>query len=270
MMKYLCAIAFVLCSCTMYDTFDEELLPSAMSKDDVVDDSQSSSSEITESSSGTLTQESSSSSAVETSSSSEVTLEESSSSVAMLDSFEDPRDKQIYKIVAIGTHQWFARNLNYNAGDGQSFCYDDEAANCEKYGRLYKGNSSAFINNLCPKGTHVSSRQDWEVLFKRFKGSSGDSVAVFLKDTTGWDNYEGVQYGANNESDLSMLPGGYWHEGEFEQIGKFGLWWTSTMPDPDLPYEYTTYQLSYSIDGVTTLAHEFKEFALSVRCVVDE
>lgn len=270
MMKYLYVIALVLCSCTMYDTFDEELLPSAMSKDDAVDDSQSSSSDVAKSSSGTQVQESSSSVAVESSSSSEAGPEESSSSVVLLDSFEDPRDKQVYKIVAIGTHQWFARNLNYNAGDGQSFCYDDDAANCEKYGRLYKGNSSAFINNLCPKGTHVSSRQDWEVLFKRFKGSSGDSVAVFLKDTTGWDNYEGVQYGANDESGLGMLPGGFWSEGEFKLLGQFGLWWTSTMPDLDFPYEYTTFQLGYSSDDVSMFGHEFKENALSVRCVVNE
>lgn len=252
--------ALVLSACTMYDTFDEDLLPGAVAKDDAGDDSRSSSSEIAETSS--------SSEIAEISSSSETGA--SSSSVVMLENFEDPRDKQVYKIVSIGTHQWFARNLNYNAGDGQSFCYDDDAANCEKYGRLYKGNSSAFINNLCPKGTHVSSRQDWETLFKRFKGSSIDSVAVFLKALNGWDDSEDGAYGANDESGLSMLPGGYENDGEFVLAGKFGLWWTSSMPDPDYPYTYTTFQLSYASNDVSQLAHEFKENALSVRCVVNE
>lgn len=243
--------ALVLSACTMYDTFDEDLLPGAVAKDDAGDDSRSSSSEI-----------------AEISSSSETGA--SSSSVVMLENFEDPRDKQVYKIVAVGTHQWFARNLNYDAGDGQSFCYDEENANCEKYGRLYKGNSSAFVNYLCPKGTHVSTQQDWETLFKRFKGTSIDSVAVFLKALNGWDDSEDGAYGANDESGLSMLPGGYENDGEFVLAGKFGLWWTSSMPDPDYPYTYTTFQLSYASNDVSQLAHEFKEFALSVRCVVDE
>lgn len=216
------SMALVLSSCTMYDTFDEDLLHGVVPNGGISGD------------------------------------------------FKDSRDGQVYKIVSIGTHQWFARNLNYNAGDGQSFCYGDDPANCEKYGRLYKGNSSAFVNYLCPKGTHVSTQQDWETLFKRFKGTSIDSVAVFLKALNGWDDSEDGAYGANDESGLSMLPGGYENDGEFVLAGKFGLWWTSSMPDPDYPYTYTTFQLSYASNDVSQLAHEFKKYALSVRCVVDE
>lgn len=216
------SMALVLSSCTMYDTFDEDLLHGVVPNGEISGD------------------------------------------------FKDSRDGQVYKIVSIGTHQWFARNLNYDAGDGQSFCYDEEDANCEKYGRLYKGNSSAFVNYLCPKGTHVSTQQDWETLFKRFKGASIDSVAMFLKALNGWDDSEDGAYGANDESGLSMLPGGYENDGEFVLAGKFGLWWTSSMPDPDYPYTYTTFQLSYASNDVSQLAHEFKEYALSVRCVVDE
>lgn len=240
------SVAIVLSACTMYDTFDAELLPSATAKVDAGDGSQSSSSNADDGS-------------------------QSSSSTTMLESFEDPRDKQVYKIAAIGTHQWFARNLNYDAGDGLSYCYDKNSANCEKYGRLYKGNSSSFVEYLCPKGTHVSTQEDWETLLKMFKGASTDSVAVFLKATNGWDDYEGDQYNANDESGLSMLPGGSWNNGDgFKSSGKFGDWWTSTMPNPDYPYEYAMYQLSYASDGVQKFNLNFEQNALSVRCVVDE
>jgi hypothetical protein len=51
---------------------------------------------------------------------------------------------------------WMTENLNYQTAD--SWCYDDSAANCETYGRLYTWEAA---KKACPAGYHLPSNQDW-------------------------------------------------------------------------------------------------------------
>ena len=50
-------------------------------------------------------------------------------------SLTDDRDGQTYKTVKIGEQIWMAENLNYE--ELNSYCYNDSAEYCAKYGRLY-------------------------------------------------------------------------------------------------------------------------------------
>jgi hypothetical protein len=83
-----------------------------------------------------------------------------------IDSFKDGRDQQVYKAACIGDQIWMAQDLNYNVAG--SYCYDNNADNCETYGRLYKweaamagaGSSAANpsgVQGVCPSGWHLPS-----------------------------------------------------------------------------------------------------------------
>jgi uncharacterized protein (TIGR02145 family) len=111
-----------------------------------------------------------------------------------------------------------AENLRYNI-EG-SCCYDNDEANCQKYGRLYKWKAA---KKACPAGWHLPSREEWQTLVDCI---GGDSVAGgYLKSKSGWyDNGNGT-----DEFDFSALPGGYHNsKGSFHCVGDAGCWWTST------------------------------------------
>jgi len=165
--------------------------------------------------------------------------------------FTDSRDGKKYGTTKIGTQTWMAENLNYDA-DG-SKCYDNDPANCTKYGRLYAWKTAL---NVCPKGWHLPSDAEWGTLVD----FAGEKIAgKKLKAGSGWNkNGNGVDiYG------FSALPSGFGDSsGNFGSVGIYGYWWSST--------EYATwiryiFYYSASVDRFNSA----KTYLYSVRCVQD-
>ena len=128
----------------------------------------------------------------------------------------DNRDGKTYKTVTFDIplvggvsvkRTWLAQNLNYEM-EG-TYCYSNEPAYCEVYGRLYTFEAA---QNACPEGWRLPTVKDWTLLTSKFGGM--DVASPFL-----------VKGG---ESGMNLLMGGFGDPGEiFRQVGISGNYWDS-------------------------------------------
>lgn len=219
----------------------------------------------------------------------------------------DSRDGQTYRTVKIGGQVWMAENLNYaytgvpfgydgNTSDSTSWCFDNDPANCAKYGRLYtwaaamdsvgewstsgKGcgygkecSATSPVRGVCPKGWHLPSQAEWNALFTAVGGFS--TAGTKLKSVTGWNAF--IDITNEDAFGFSALPAGYRHhdDGRYYNEGYNAYFWSSAEHDSD-----GTHLIYYDIDGAylmslyysnddAYLENVFKDTGVSVRCLKD-
>jgi len=174
-------------------------------------------------------------------------------------SFEDPRDKKVYKTVTIGKQVWMAENLAFNAKGSK--CYDNDPANCQKYGRLYDWETA---KKVCPTGWHLPDDDEWLELVKSV---GGEAIAgKKLKAKEGWNGTSG---NGTDDYNFAALPGGLcdYSDGYFGGVGNRGLWW-STDPCGGSIYNVYYIGMDNCNDNVSKECSD-KKILLSVRCVQD-
>ncbi|GAB4241315.1 MAG: hypothetical protein Tsb0034_18230 [Ekhidna sp.] len=166
----------------------------------------------------------------------------------------DSRDGQKYKTVTVEImleggvsvkRTWMAQNLNYEVPD--SFCYKNESAYCEAYGRLYTFKAAQAA---CPDGWHVPTIGEWTLLFNTYGGIHNAGIAL--------------QKGGESGIDLTL--GGFGDPGRvFKNIGISGNYWDAEKK-------------SDNTSGLISVQKESKEIYHSVigdwhrnscRCVKD-
>ncbi len=266
---------------------------SVESSSSVVSSSSSSSVLIEDLSSSSVASSSSAKSSSSVASSSSV--KSSSSVVVVKGSMTDSRDGQVYKTVTIGTQTWMAENLNYRyvgvkhnyngyTSDSTSWCYENEASNCDKYGRLYTwsavmDSAAQFSVNagtqcgygktctpnsphrgICPEGWHVPTNEEYSTLYTYIGGSS--TAGSLLKSTSGW-------YSGGNGSDkygVSVFPAGYrnYNGGFYYESDDADLWSASEYSSKGAWYQY----FRYNYDDARQRNHD-KYNGQSLRCLKD-
>jgi uncharacterized protein (TIGR02145 family) len=172
--------------------------------------------------------------------------------------FTDSRDEKVYTKVKIGGKTWMAENLNYAASGSK--CYDNNARNCYKYGRLYDWDAAM---KACPAGWHLATDAEWTALVDYAGGRS--TAGTKLKSSTGWNSKSGVPAGTDNYG-FSALPGGNGRsDGSFINAGYYGFWWSATENGANSArYRYINYD-----DEYVYWNHDSKAYLFSVRCVQD-
>ena len=169
----------------------------------------------------------------------------------------DPRDHREYRWVKIGSQTWMAQNLNYDAPN--SWCYDDSASNCARYGRLYSWgdmeseNSGKGLREVCPGGWHVPSDSEWDMLIVTVGGSA--TAGINLKAKSGSDLY-----------DFSVLPAGIRSShGKYARLGNSSVFWSSSEEGAS-----TAGTRFFDSDSRLFRNNDKKTFGFSVRCVMNK
>ncbi len=202
--------------------------------------------------------------------------------------------------VTVGTQEWLGKNLNVDhfangdpipeakteeewkrAGENKqpAWCYyNNDPANGPKYGRFYNWYAVNDPRGLAPKGWHVPSDSEWDIIIKHLAGNSAevnkpvtagnftiyttDAVGTLLKSTSGWnENGNG-----NNNSGIAGLPGGYRNTfGTFNDLGKSGYWWSSS--EGNAHNAWSRY-LDYG-NGIVYRDFNYEGSGFSVRCLRD-
>ena len=158
------------------------------------------------------------------------------------------------------------------------------------YGVLYNWNAAMLA---CPEGWHLPNDDEWTILETylanngyNYDGTIGakydkdegcfnewKKIAKSMASASGWGfsdvpgsvgNTDYPEY--RNKSGFSGLPGGGRHSnGEFDNIGSYGYWWSSSEN-----YSYIARFLNlYFNDSSVFRNSDYKGFGYSVRCVRD-
>jgi len=185
--------------------------------------------------------------------------------------FTDSRDNQNYRTVTIGNTTWMAQNLNFKMDD--SWCYDEDEANCAQYGRLYIWDAAM---NACPSGWRLPARSDWDNMLQVIGGvrdSDGDydEIGKKLKSKTGWDicfdkdlnHFKCDNNGTDSFGFSALSGGGRVANGVFKDVGTLSYWWSATEFEAGgvwSRYMFSGFDYVYEGGANKGLGH-------SVRCV---
>lgn len=167
----------------------------------------------------------------------------------------------IYPTIIIGNQCWMTENLNVgtmipgntdpaNNGIFEKLCYNDDPANCDIYGGLYRWNelmqyqTTPGAQGICPSGWHIPSDTDWSLLTNNYPQNSNEYLI------------------AGGSSGFDALLGGYGNNtGGFYYLNSYGVYFTSTT------ISVYAYRRTFSATGSVERAFSSKSDAYSVRCM---
>ncbi|MCK5760372.1 MAG: fibrobacter succinogenes major paralogous domain-containing protein [Candidatus Delongbacteria bacterium] len=191
-------------------------------------------------------------------------------------------DGNVYNTVKIGTQTWLQSDLKvtkFNDGTPIALIQDNKlwgkttaAAYCwydnknpepnSPYGAIYNG-YAASMKTLCPKGWHVPTKEEFDVLPKSC-GSMALDAARGLREV-GTIHWKETTTSVTNKTGFTALPTGHRRSyGDFNFRGGSGNWWSSTIKDDS--------KLLFSLNILTyyNLNYLSKNWGGCVRCIKDE
>jgi uncharacterized protein (TIGR02145 family) len=190
-------------------------------------------------------------------------------------------DGNVYKTIMIGKQLWTAEDLRttrFTDGtvipqieDAEKWAKNGEQPAMSwyenkkegKYGALYNG-YAVERGYLCPKGWHVPTMADWDILINE---SGGMGIAGSKLKESGTSHWNAPNFGSLNEKGFSAFGTGYrTSAGEFSFRNGTGIWWSSS----EATYSnYSTIAMYYNYQSVIKGSFP-KSQGNCVRCIKDE
>ena len=171
------------------------------------------------------------------------------------DSVVTDRNGNIYPIKKLlDSTLWMTANLKLNIPD--SYCYENNPANCEQFGRLYTWTSAQLACAMLGEEWRLPSNDEWKQLAMRRGGFTEESPENRKKA------YSALVGGITEFN--AELGGGRRETGEYARINAHGFYWTST------PTDSINAWFSNFGKGSMSLYHQSdgdKLSAFAVRCV---
>lgn len=191
-------------------------------------------------------------------------------------------DGNVYRTIGIGSQIWMSENLKTSRlNDGTiisqikddsiwqypgrmpAICwYNNDSINYSKtYGFLYNS-FTVDTKLLCPKGWHVPTDPDWNILIDYLGGIEKAGGKLKDDDSNLWSD---PNHSYVNDIGFFALPGGRRRhiEGKFSDINDIGCWWTSTSKNEFYAYA----RLIYHDNTLISKIESNKRDGLSVRCI---
>lgn len=186
-------------------------------------------------------------------------------------------DGKTYNIITIGEQVWLRENLNVgrmiissSIEDDQKdnfiiekYCFDNDPANCEKYGGLYQWDEVMMYQKaegskgICPEGFHIPTITELEVL-----SNYVNNEAKYLVDT----NENPLSYNPVNSYNFNGLFGGYrGTNGKYYDLGLGGYFFSSSEDNEEYAFSLSLISSYPEI----YLYGKNKKYGICIRCIKD-
>jgi uncharacterized protein (TIGR02145 family) len=146
----------------------------------------------------------------------------------------------------------------------EKYCYNDDTANCKKFGGLYQWDEAMQYatkqgsKGICPNGWHIPTYEEFQILVAAVN-NDGNTLKAIGQGT-------GDGAGINTSGFSALLAGYRSHYGYFYPLGSTTYFWSSKKSDAAYAYGMTP-----SYDGSSIyLGQDYKVYGFSVRCIKDK
>jgi len=122
---------------------------------------------------------------------------------------------------------WMTTNLKLSISG--TYCYNDSAKYCEKYGRLYTWDAAQKACSLMGEGWRLPSKDEWQQLALLYGMAGKDSI-----DTRKRAFYP-LLYSGDSQFN-ALLSGGRNLDGSYGRLEAHGFYWTATPHDSSMAW----------------------------------